>query len=82
MVSRDLERGASAGFLFRVSFLPGGGSGAGFFFGDTVSLALALSITGAEMSGTSAAVSAVVKVCFPSWEASGASGRVLTVKAL
>ena len=65
MFSRDLERGASAGFLFRGALLPGGGCGAGFFTGDTGSLALARSITGAEMSGTSAAVSEVVKVLFP-----------------
>ena len=50
----------------RGSFLPGGGSGAGFFVGDTVSLALALSITFAEMSWTSVAVvSVVIKVLFP-----------------
>ena len=57
-------RWASAGFLFRGSFLPGGSSGAGFFVGETVSLAL--SITCAEMSRTSVAVvSEVTKVSLP-----------------
>ena len=65
LFSRDLERGASAGFLFRGTFFSGGGCGAGFFLGDAGALALALSSTGAEMSGTSAAVSVVVKVLLP-----------------